>query len=165
MAHAKRHGQKLAVHFMDLNRFKEVNDTLVHAVGDELLKAVGATLKDVVRDTQVDPTPRRPRDLEIEISIDDFGTGYASLTYLRQFPVTKVKIDMSFAQGITHDPADKAIVEAVIRLGHGLKLEVTAEGVETEDRAALYQPALIGTHFMASNRPFGQARCAARCLA
>jgi diguanylate cyclase (GGDEF)-like protein/PAS domain S-box-containing protein len=89
------------------------------------------------RDTKVVPTLRQLRDLGIQISIDDFGTGYASLTYLRQFPVTKVKIDMSFVQGITHDPADKAIVEAVIRLGHGLKLEVTAEGVETEDQAAL----------------------------
>ena len=48
-----------------------------------------------------------------------------------------MKVDLSFVQGITHDSADKAIVEAVIRLGHGLNLEVTAEGVETEEQATL----------------------------
>ena len=89
------------------------------------------------RDTKVIPTLRRLRDLGIQISVDDFGTGYASLTYLRQLPVSKVKVDLSFVQGITHDSADKAIVEAVIRLGHGLNLEVTAEGVETEEQATL----------------------------
>ncbi len=89
------------------------------------------------RDTKVVPTLRRLRDLGIKISIDDFGTGYASLTYLRKFPVSKVKVDQSFVQGIAHVPEDKAIVEAVIRLGHGLNLEVTAEGVETEEQAII----------------------------
>ena len=89
------------------------------------------------RDTKVVPTLRRLHDLGIQISVDDFGTGYASLTYLRQFPVSKVKVDQTFVQGIAHNPEDKAIVEAVIRLGHGLNLEVTAEGVETEEQATI----------------------------
>ena len=87
--------------------------------------------------THVVPILRRLRKLGIQIAIDDFGTGYASLTYLRKFPVSKVKVDLSFVQGITHNSEDKAIVEAVIRLGHGLNLGVTAEGVETEEQATL----------------------------
>ena len=89
------------------------------------------------RDTKVVPTLRRLRDRGIQISVDDFGTGYASLTYLRNFPVSKVKVDQSFVNGIVDIPEDRAIVEAVIRLGHGLSLKVTAEGVETEEQAAL----------------------------
>ena len=89
------------------------------------------------RDTKVVATLRRLHDLGIQISVDDFGTGYASLTYLRHFPVSKVKVDQSFVQGIVHVAEDKAIVEAVIRLGHGLNLAVTAEGVETAEQATL----------------------------
>lgn len=85
------------------------------------------------RDTKVVPTLKRLRDLGVQISVDDFGTGYASLTYLRQFPVSKVKVDQSFVQGIISVAQDKAIVEAVIKLGHGLNMAVTAEGVETEE--------------------------------
>lgn len=89
------------------------------------------------RDTVVVPTLNRLRDLGVNISVDDFGTGYASLTYLRNFPVSKVKVDRTFVQGIVDVAQDKAIVEAVIRLGHGLNLTVTAEGVETEEVASL----------------------------
>jgi diguanylate cyclase (GGDEF)-like protein len=67
----------------------------------------------------------------IRIALDDFGTGYSSLFHLRNFKVDRLKIDRSFVESMTTDSDSAAIVKALIGLGEGLGLEVTAEGVET----------------------------------
>jgi len=81
------------------------------------------------------------KELGLKIAIDDFGTGYSSLEYLRRLPVDCVKIDRSFVRGVPDNEEDVAIVNAVIELGHALKLSVTAEGVETTDQLCNLQSA------------------------
>jgi diguanylate cyclase (GGDEF)-like protein/PAS domain S-box-containing protein len=68
----------------------------------------------------------------ITISIDDFGTGYTSLSYLRQYPFDKVKIDKSFIEDISRDLNGKRITSAIISLAHSLNMNVVAEGIENE---------------------------------
>ena len=74
------------------------------------------------------------RALGIRISMDDFGTGYSSLTYLRGLPVDEVKIDKSFVDGLDTDPANAAVVRAVVDIAHTLGLQVVAEGVEHDEQ-------------------------------
>jgi diguanylate cyclase (GGDEF)-like protein len=108
----------------------------------------------------LEDTGMRPRDLEIEITesilledelaasdairsfrragikiaLDDFGTGYSSLNYLKRYPVDRIKIDRSFISQLSTAGASVAIVQALVTLAHALDIEVTAEGVETDEQ-------------------------------
>ncbi|MGH1482400.1 MAG: putative bifunctional diguanylate cyclase/phosphodiesterase [Geminicoccales bacterium] len=89
----------------------------------------------MMRDTDANLTIlRRLSDIGIRFSMDDFGTGYASLSYLRRFPFSKIKIDQSFVRDINTKADAAAIVRAVIGLGNSLDMVVTAEGVETDEQ-------------------------------
>ncbi len=77
---------------------------------------------------------QRLRAEGFRIALDDFGTGYASLSYLRDFEVDRIKIDKSFIQNLGQNVDAGAIVTAVVTLGHAMGLQVTAEGVETSDQ-------------------------------
>jgi diguanylate cyclase (GGDEF)-like protein len=73
-------------------------------------------------------------DLGIKIAIDDFGTGYSSLSYLKHLPFSILKIDQSFIQDVNKNPNNEAIVESIVNMGKIMKIEVVAEGVETEQQ-------------------------------
>jgi diguanylate cyclase (GGDEF)-like protein/PAS domain S-box-containing protein len=100
-------------------------------------------------DLEIELTERQALDVEkygvaildtlrsrgIGIALDDFGTGYSALSYLRNLPVTAVKLDKSFLDGIPHNVQGSAVIKAIIDLSQALGLEVTAEGVETDEQA------------------------------
>ncbi|TMJ33748.1 MAG: EAL domain-containing protein, partial [Alphaproteobacteria bacterium] len=92
----------------------------------------------------------RLKALGVRLALDDFGTGYSSLLYLRRFPFDKLKIDSSFVRSIERAADAAAIVHAVVSLGRGLGMKVTAEGVETADQQLFLRAA--GVHYMQGYR-------------
>jgi EAL domain-containing protein (putative c-di-GMP-specific phosphodiesterase class I) len=85
----------------------------------------------------------RLKALGVRVALDDFGTGYSSLLYLRRFPFDKLKIDRSFVRSIEKAADAAAIVHAIVSLGRGLGMQVTAEGVETADQQPFLRAASI----------------------
>ncbi|NLO08912.1 MAG: EAL domain-containing protein [Clostridiales bacterium] len=77
------------------------------------------------------------QSLGVKISLDDFGTGYSSLNYLTKMPINTLKIDKSFIDNICTSKKDARIAETIISLAHSLKIQVVAEGVETEEQLEL----------------------------
>ncbi|MCF1437399.1 MAG: EAL domain-containing protein [Shewanella sp.] len=77
---------------------------------------------------------RKLSEIGVKVAIDDFGTGYSSLAYLRHFEVNSLKIDRTFFIDIVHNVSDQAIVSSIVELARNLKLDVVAEGVETQEQ-------------------------------
>ncbi|MFF4019624.1 putative bifunctional diguanylate cyclase/phosphodiesterase [Streptomyces sp. NPDC001843] len=99
----------------------EVTESALIGADDDLLKPL-----------------RRLHEMGVDIALDDFGTGYSNLANLRRLPVSILKLDRSFTQGMQRfpaDPVDLKIVEGIVSLAHSLDLAVTVEGVETGAQA------------------------------
>jgi diguanylate cyclase len=96
---------------------------------------------------------RKLKALGVRLALDDFGTGYSSLQYLRRLPFDRLKIDRSFVLGLEKTADSAAIVHAIVSLGRGLGMKVTAEGVETAEQHLFLRAA--GVHCMQGYR-FGR---------
>ncbi|GGC80793.1 putative bifunctional diguanylate cyclase/phosphodiesterase [Marinobacter halophilus] len=83
-------------------------------------------------------------DTGVRIAIDDFGTGYSSLNYLHRLPIHTLKVDQSFVKAIRSGEDGACIVNAIVAMAHGLKLEIVAEGVETDDQLSYLKS--LGCH-------------------
>lgn len=79
------------------------------------------------------------KDMGVWLAIDDFGAGYSSLKYLKRFPIDNLKIDSHFIKDLASDSDDQAIVDAIITMGHSMRLAVIAEGVETQQQMEFLQ--------------------------
>ncbi len=120
-------------HYGDL--VQTVEAALVRFALDPELVELELTEGTLIEDVELARrTLERLREVGVRVSVDDFGTGYSSLSYLNQFPIDALKIDRSFIDGITENPDGAAISTAIIRMGHSLRMEVIAEGVETADQ-------------------------------
>lgn len=106
-------------------------DTGLDAASLELEVTESLMMDDLQRSIQI---LLELRDLGVTLALDDFGTGYSSLSYLRHFPVDTLKIDQSFVRNIMSNLGDAAITKTIITLAQNLHLNITAEGVETQEQ-------------------------------
>ncbi|HEX8596614.1 MAG TPA: EAL domain-containing protein [Pseudomonas sp.] len=125
-----------AVQFKDDSFLEEVKDILASSgLRPGLLEleiTEGVLIQDVANDL---PLLTALKALGIRVAIDDFGTGYSCMSYLKRLPIDVLKIDQSFVRDMVTDPADAAIVEAIVSIGKALDMELVAEGVETVEQA------------------------------
>ncbi|WP_424194567.1 EAL domain-containing protein [Ampullimonas aquatilis] len=77
------------------------------------------------------------KQLGVSLAIDDFGTGFSSLSYLRRFPIDRLKIDQSFVRDIEQTPVNESIARSIVALANSLSLEIIAEGIETQSEQAI----------------------------
>ncbi len=116
-----------------------VEETLTQIVNDLCLDPKLIELE-ITESLLVDSNPQtvdllhRINQMGFRLSIDDFGTGYSSLSYLKRLPINTLKIDRSFVQDIETSPDDTAIINAIIAMAQSLKLNIIAEGVETQEQ-------------------------------
>ena len=123
------------VHFRQANFLAAVRSALLDSELEPQYLEVELTESTVMdnAETAVDILEHLSR-MGVVVSIDDFGTGYSSMSYLRRFPIDKLKIDRSFISDLTTNADAESIVKAIISLAHSLRLRVVAEGVETSEQ-------------------------------
>ena len=126
---------------VNLSPAQFLSNNLVEMIGDVLAEKHLSTKRLeleitegvlIADETQALSTLNSLHDRGLHLALDDFGTGYASLSYLRRFPFDRIKIDQSFVRAQEHDAATRAITESILTMAARLRLEVTAEGVETD---------------------------------
>lgn len=121
--------------FSQLNLIEQISETLAQTGVDPASIKIEITESHVMENTESAVSMmERLRGLGLELSLDDFGTGYSSLSYLHQLPVKFLKIDRSFIGRITENAEKREIVHTIVRLAQNLKMQVVAEGVETEEQ-------------------------------
>jgi diguanylate cyclase (GGDEF)-like protein len=103
---------------------------------DKLLLEITETLL-MDHDTRTSEVLAEFREMGVRLAVDDFGTGYSALSYLREFPVSTLKIDRSFIRDITQSQSHRGLVEAIIAMAKGLHLKTIAEGVESAEQGEL----------------------------
>jgi diguanylate cyclase (GGDEF)-like protein/PAS domain S-box-containing protein len=123
-------------------RNRDFVEEIRQAIGDDPMAAAGLELEIteslIMEDIRVSiGSLRAIRALGVRIAIDDFGTGFSSLSYLARLPVHTLKIDRSFIIDMGANPEGLALVSTIINLAHSMKLNVVAEGVETEEQSRL----------------------------
>lgn len=118
----------------------------------------GAVLRDSDRAEEL---LARLKELGVRLALDDFGTGYSSLSYVRRFPVDSVKVDRVFIDGLARDLGTTALVQAIVKLGQGLSLDVIAEGIERRSQveALLEMDCTLGQGWLLA-RPLSEPQLA-----
>ena len=126
------------VQFRQAGFVEEVAGVLAATGLDAQLLELELTERTVMHDAEINlGTLSALNRMGVELALDDFGTGYSSLAYLKRFPVGKLKIDRSFVRDLEHDQDDRVIASTIVLMGHNLRLNVLAEGVETPDQLKL----------------------------
>ncbi|WP_150287633.1 putative bifunctional diguanylate cyclase/phosphodiesterase [Rhabdaerophilum calidifontis] len=136
-----------AIQFRQQNFVRDVARTIEEAALEpgrlELELTEGVLVEDA---DQAEAAMVELRSIGVKLALDDFGTGYSSLIYLRRFAFDKIKIDKSFLDSMEATGESAILVHSVVHLGRALGLEVTAEGVETEEQRRFLQA--VGCHFL-----------------
>ena len=126
-----------ALHFLSGSFGQDIDDLLhTHFPGGDFPGGLmlEITEREVFRDLSLaQKVAEFCHERGILLSLDDFGTGQASLTALQKLPVREIKIDRGFVQNLHHGEKDRAIVASLLATGHMMKIDVVAEGVETEE--------------------------------
>ncbi len=136
-----------AIQFRQADFVRDVERTIKNANLEpgrlELELTEGVLVEDA---DQAEAAMMELRSIGVKLALDDFGTGYSSLIYLRRFAFDKIKIDKSFLDSMEATGESAILVHSVVHLGRALGLEVTAEGVETEEQRRFLQA--VGCHFL-----------------
>jgi EAL domain-containing protein (putative c-di-GMP-specific phosphodiesterase class I) len=131
-------------------RNAELPDFILNCLNEQALSPADLTVE-LTETALLDGSPstvdtlRRVQRMGITLSLDDFGTGHSSLSYLRDLPIEKMKIDRSFVRDLHENELSLRLSKAIIRIGESLGLHVVAEGVENKAQLSL----LMGQHYHA----------------